>query len=934
MSKKRFVTGRLCRRISVMLLAGLLLLVHIPSLTLADEAPRVLRVAFPQVPGITETAEDGTRKGLVVDYLNEISKYTGWVYEYVDVDDAGEMLAAFDRGEYDLMGGQYYFEGLEMLYAYPEHNTGYSRATLLARNGDSSILSNNIESLNGKVIGVYERANENIRRLKEYLSMNKIKCDIRSYTQEELKSSNDLLDYLEKGEIDLLLGNLKESSEKFRVAFSYESQPYYIVTNVGNKEVLDGLNMALERITDANPNFAEQCYAANFPDLDIAVQLTEGEKEYVANRDVVIVAVPKDWHPLCCQSVKKDLHDGLVLDMLKEIESFSGLKFSCVYTENYIDAVRLVQQKEADVLGFFLGAEAEAVEQGLALSAPYARLNNIIIRNKSISYPDDNLKAALIDGRTLPKSVSAAESVTFDSAVDALAAVNSGDVDFIYGVSARLEQEIQNYHFTNLVPVTLVNEIEDIFFAMERPADADLLTIINKAINNLTADEKSKLRNKNMVTLGASEFSLLRLIYANPVAFGAVLVSIVLIAAAVLLLFARARMKAAIMESNLAKAESESRAKGEFLSRMSHEIRTPMNAVVGLADIASMADNVPEDVRLSLSKIRTSSKYLLELINDVLDMGRIESGMMSVSSEPFSIEEVLSSIYTMMESEAQRRNINFVMEKELVHSDVIGDAIRLRQVLMNLLSNAFKFTPEGGRVILSVREIKASGSNITMAFEVCDTGVGIPKEDQQRIFVSFEQLGNSSSQSQGTGLGLPISRSIVRLMGGDLCVESEPGMGSRFYFNVTFLAGSAGEGLNELASKALFKGVHILLAEDNDLNAEITIRLLEIQGAEVFRSQDGLAVLERFKSSEPGEFQLILMDVQMPVMDGLSATRAVRALDRPDAKEIPIVAMTANSFKADVDATYDAGMNAFISKPFDVEHLYGVMADVLKIESE
>lgn len=895
----------------------------------ADNSPKVLRVAFPQLKGMTETAEDGTRHGLVVDYLNEISKYTGWEYEYVDVESAIEMLEDFSNGKYDLMGGQYYLPGFEEYYAYPDFNTGYSRATLIARWNDRSIRANDLESLNGKTIGVYERATENIRRLKEFLNLNGLDCTLRYFTYEEMSDTEDFYPYLRSEEVDLLLGNLSEDNKDFRVVVSYNSQPYYIVTTVGNQEVLDGLNMALDLITDSNPDFAAERYAANFPDMAVGIQLTDQELEYIRQKVSLVVAIPQEWHPLSCQTSVNDLHNGLVPDIFSKISEFTGLEFSYVYTKNYIDSINLVQQGKADILGFYLGTEADSSEQGLVLTAAYANMANIVVRNKSASYPSDELIAATVQGWPLPVDVPVAEVHTYKTSAEALSAVNKGDADLIYGLSARLEQEIQRYQFSNLVPVTLGNEMSDICLALARPVDPKLLTILNKAINTLPTEEKNALLNQNMVSIGTTQFSLTELIYANPVMFVVILTVLLTIIATSVLLAARARVRAAVIQTNLEKAEAESRAKGEFLSRMSHEIRTPMNAVVGLADLTSMLEGVPDNVKQNLTKIRTSSRYLLSLINDILDMGRIDNGMLSIASEPFSIEQMLADLRSMMESEAQRKGLTFILEDDFTHSELTGDAIRLRQVLTNLLSNAFKFTPVNGTVRLCVKEIDANDKGATFTFQVIDSGIGVKSEDQQRIFDSFEQLGTSSSQSQGTGLGLAISSSIVKLMGGELQLKSEVSKGSEFYFTITLPLGRLDDRLEFLTAESLLKGIHILLAEDNDLNAEITTQLLEIQGASICRCENGKLAVERFAKSEPGEFQLILMDVQMPEMNGLDATRAIRALNRPDAATLPIIAMTASSFQSDVDAAYEAGMNNFISKPLDVSHLYQVLGEIL-----
>lgn len=907
----------------------------------AESQPRVLRVAFCEAKGITEKNPDGSRHGLVMDYLNEIVKYTGWEYEFIDTT-PDAMLKGFAEGEYELMGGNYYLPGLEAYYAYPDYNIGYSKSVIFARENDDTVQSHNLKSLNGKTIGVYDRAVENVRRLKEYLSMNDLDCTLKYYSYEQLVDGN-LYSYLQEGDVDLLLGNSVEHKQGIRAVVSYDSQPYYIVTNVGNQEVLDGLNMAMAKIADSNPDFASERYAANFLNASsVDIRLTKEEKDYIRQKGSVTVAMPYNFHPLTCED-PDDMHDGLTYDILKEVAEFTGLEFNYVSTDSYVKAMELVRQGKADILGFYLGDEVGSLKQKMVLTAPFASMNSIIVRNKASGFPGSELVGAVIEGRELPKSIRAAEVKSYRNINEALKAVNRGEADFAYGLATYMEHEIQKSHFANVVPVTLINDRMDICLAMARPADPELLTIMNKAINSIPSDRSAELLDHNMVSAGTGVLSITELIYANPMMFVGILTAILLILVTVILWVNRVRVKAAVMQSDLKKAEAESRAKGEFLSRMSHELRTPMNAVVGLADLAGMTEGVPENIREMLVKLRASSHYLLDLINDILDMSRLDSGMLTIASEPFSLERMLNELRTMMETDANRRGLNYRIETDISHGGVTGDVIRLRQVLTNLLSNAFKFTPEGGTVILRVTEKPGPGENascgsVVYEFQVIDTGVGIDLKDQTRIFDTFEQVGTNYAKSQGTGLGLPISYSIVQLMGGELRVKSEPGHGSEFYFTLTLPVGSPvydGGSVNEShVGEEMLKEVRILLAEDNDLNAEIALQLLELKGAVVSRCENGRLAVERFKESDPGEFQVILMDIQMPEMNGLEATRAIRAMDRPDAAAIPIIAMTANVFKEDVDAAMEAGMSGFEGKPLDVEHLYLQICRLLGLEAD
>ena len=925
--------------IAIGLLVFIMLAFNLSVLARTSEK-RVLRVAFPQVDGMSWTAEDGTHHGMLVDYLNEIAKYTGWEYEYIDTKGPA-MLNEFVEGKYELMGGNYYIPALEKYYAYPNYNMGYSRSLLLARSDDRSIHSYDLESMNGKTIGVYENARENIRRLKEFMAINGLYCNIRYYKQEDMVGKIGLYPYLAKGEIDLLLNNVAHISDSVRVVVAYDSQPYYIVTNPGNKEVLDGLNMALERILDANPNFAAERYAVNFPDRLVNIQLSDRDLEYVNERKTITVAVPENWYPLYCKETPLKNHTGIMADVLDEIKSFTGLRFSYVYAKNYADAIRLIQQGDADILGFFLGDENDAAQLGLALSASYVSANNIIVRNKACSYPAPGLVGALVENQRLPSGISVEKIRFYPSIKEALFAVNNGEADFIYGLSSRMEQDILRYHFTNLAPVTLVNDQSTISFALPIPVDPDLLTILNKAINNLSESERTVIRNRNLESIGVSEFSLTDFIYANPLQFMFIVMFVLSVLFTALLLAIGARMKATVIQGNLKRAEAANLAKSEFLSRMSHEIRTPMNGIVGMSTIAMQNIDNTDKIKDCLEKVIMSSKHLLALINDVLDMSKIESGKVELRHESFNFRAFLQDFENLYGEQAKSKGISYetVLASDL-EVQIIGDSLRLNQVLSNLLSNALKFTPAKGIIKLRVSKTGEDQENVYLRFEVIDTGCGIAEENYDKIFESFEQENvDVTYKYGGTGLGLSIVKRFTGLMGGGIHVTSVQGSGSTFTVDLPF--GKIKEsgkptrfsdinGRNDLAKDCYavdydFKGKRILLVEDNELNREIAEELIGVTGASVESAEDGVQAVEMFKESAEGYYDLILMDVQMPHMAGYEATRCIRALGRSDAQKVPIFAMTANAFAEDVQKSREAGMNAHISKPLDIRAVYKQM---------
>ena len=373
-----------------------------------------------------------------------------------------------------------------------------------------------------------------------------------------------------------------------------------------------------------------------------------------------------------------------------------------------------------------------------------------------------------------------------------------------------------------------------------------------------------------------------------------------------------------------------SKAKSEFLSRMSHEIRTPMNGIIGMTEIALQQGQSQERIMDCLQKIQSSSGYLLGLINDILDMSKIESGKMKLEADDFDIYDMLDTIKELVAPQVAAKEIDFVQDIRLAHQWLYADRMRISQVLINLLGNAVKFTPVRGRVTLEVWEKEAGEEGILVSFAVRDTGIGIAKEDRDRVFRSFEQAsGRNPSKQQGTGLGLSISSRLIQMMGSAIRLDSEPGEGSTFSFAIRLGLGQKRQ-TEERQEAVSFEGYHILVVEDNEINAEIAQCLLEERGFAVDCVYDGAQAVERIRSTKPGTYDAILMDILMPVMDGLEATRAIRAMDREDCRTIPIVAMSANAFDDDLKKSVECGMNGHLSKPVEVDKLYRTLDGIVR----
>ena len=378
------------------------------------------------------------------------------------------------------------------------------------------------------------------------------------------------------------------------------------------------------------------------------------------------------------------------------------------------------------------------------------------------------------------------------------------------------------------------------------------------------------------------------------------------------------------------KAEAANEAKTEFLQRMSHDIRTPINGICGMVNMADHYADDMEKQKEYRTKVKEASNLLLELVNDVLDMSKLESGEIVLEEIPFNLSSIYREVFVVIEQVAAEQNLQIVWEKkEITHRDLIGSPRYVKRVMMNILSNAMKYNRENGHIYISCIEIPSGQPETTTMEFVCrDTGIGMAEEFQKRIFEPFAQEhAGSRTRFSGTGLGMPISKKLIEKMGGTITFESAEGIGTTFVIRVPFkidLDVDIREEQADVSEKSI-KGLHILLAEDNELNMEIAEFVLQNEGAEVSKAWNGEETVELFRKSESGEFDAILMDIMMPVMNGYEATKMIRSLDREDAKVIPIIAMTANAFTEDRLRAKEAGMNEHIAKPFDVKLLVKII---------
>lgn len=372
-------------------------------------------------------------------------------------------------------------------------------------------------------------------------------------------------------------------------------------------------------------------------------------------------------------------------------------------------------------------------------------------------------------------------------------------------------------------------------------------------------------------------------------------------------------------------AENANKMKSAFLSHMSHDIRTPINGIIGMTDIAIKNWNEQDKVLDCLKKIDNSSKHLVSLINDILDMSRIESGRMVINHESMDMRKIIDSCALIAEGLLVQRNVDLIKGFGILkHPVVIGDELHLRQVLINILGNAIKFTPDGGKIFFQVKEMYAQPGKAIYHFEIEDTGIGMKPNFLEKIWDSFTQENTENCSGQkGTGLGMAITKKLVDLMGGVINVESELGVGSKFVVEITFDISLEKPQITEIMerSKPILNGMKVLLAEDNELNMEIAKVLLEDEGIHVTTAENGQVAVNIFNNCPEGTFHAVLMDVRMPIMNGLLAAKTIRSLPRMDAATVPIIAMTADAYDEDIKKTTEAGMDAHLTKPVEQEDL-------------
>ena len=913
-----------------------------------EESPKI-RVAYPIQQGITDLDEDGGYTGYTYEYLEEIAQYTGWDYEFVQVEGTlNEQLVALmemvKNGEVDLMGATLYDESMTADYAYVGRSYGMVETVLqvLAENGGGvEINSQRMQTLR---VAAKSTTGRMIRELNSFCQMNLIDPVLV-----ECGSLEEQLEAVRTGRADVLLNSSVNFTPGVRTVARFASKPFYFILPKSESSTLGAeLNQAIMDIEKASPLLTSTLMDKYFVSSDATFQLSEEEQRFVDRSEPLRVCMLGRQPPF--QDREEDgTMSGISADLLDAIAEKTGLSFTYVYAETLADLKRMTANGEVDMVASLPYQYDVARENDLSLTRPFVSAQYILVTAEKNDGQDVVGKRLALPETSLYKDLTKGQVVQCETAEQCFEAIRTGKADYTYvdAYTAEYFVNLPAYSDMKLVPQTF--EPRQVCFGVCKPIDRTLLSILNKAITTMPEENLQALINQNTIV-------------ARPAPINKALRNalLVLLASFALLLIgfcvyyvtsrrSERKLQAAKRDAELAfdRAEKASSAKSEFLSRMSHEIRTPMNGITGMTAVALRNIDDKRKVEDSLNKVMTSSRHLLSLINDILDMAKIESGKLEFHKERFDLREFLTELSTLYDGQAVEKGVSFSTVVEGTVSRVlVGDPLRLNQVLGNLLSNACKFTPPGGSVTLRVSELSHDDQTARLRFSVADTGSGIAPEDQAVVFESFEQGSRDVERiSGGTGLGLTIVKRFTESMGGEVRLDSAPGEGSTFTVELPLgrpeqpegepvVVGGQPAGGAERAvpsRKYDFTGRRILLAEDNELNREIAMELIGASGAALEWAEDGQRAVEKFTASPVGYYDLILMDIQMPHMNGYQATETIRALDRPDAGGIPILAMTADAFAEDEERCFSVGMNGHISKPIEIDRVYAILNDLFQL---
>lgn len=922
-----------CAMLSLLLLLSAVL----PVKAAAETAPaKVVRVgSFEDT--FNYVNEKGARKGYGYELLETLSGYTGWQFEYVTCD-WSDCFEKLKNGEIDIMGGISYTEDRAEEMLFSDEPMGEEKYYLYADFSRTDISASNFKTLNGKKIGVLMGTEPEVM-LTEWEEKHGIKTE-----HVNISNNEDVKQKLANHEIDCFV-SLEEAfwaelgiSTMTRVG---ESSIYYAI-NKDRPDIKEELDYAMSVLDEADPFYTADLYKRYFS-LDYTPILTGEEKAWLRKHGAIRMGFLTSDSGVSNFDPATGKITGAITDYIQFATGCLGnqeLEFQIVGYDSIEAELDALKSGEIDMIFHFNQNPNLAEEYRVACTSTTWITNLMAVTNKEhfneskanrIAVPKNKLSLKKYLAFYYPQW----EIVDCDTQEDAAKLIETGRADcFVTGISSE-ENYSKKYGFYS---VPLLNPVKSCFAV--NSGDCSLLSILNKTIKakpiNLLAGSiamyQSSARKVTLSDFIKDNFFMVLLI-------SSIAVAVVLLTILKLLQKARKAEAAAKKAANdtqelnaklqvaVENAESANRAKSTFLFNMSHDIRTPMNAIIGYADLASRHLDDPAKLEKYMENIQVCGQNLLMLLNNVLDLARIENDKTEIEYSVSDVEKDFRNCIAMFQNQADSKGQTLTVTAQLQHPYVYADIPHLTEVCTNLVSNAVKYTGACGTIHCDITQKpgKKEGWCDTV-ITVADNGIGMSQEFQKHIFEPFERERTSTvSKVEGSGIGMGIVKKLVGLMGGTVEVESKIGVGSTFTVTIPCRIASQEETQAKRdttsSDKKSLSGTKILLAEDNDLNAEIAVELLQEEGCTVDRAKDGVECVDMLEKAANGTYQLILMDIQMPVMNGYDAAKKIRRMDDLPKADIPIIAMTANAFSEDKQAALDAGMNDHVSKPINMNIL-------------
>ena len=926
-------------RKSVCALLSLLLLLSavLPVKAAAETAPaKVVRVgSFEDT--FNYCNEKGARKGYGYELLQTLSGYTGWQFEYVTCD-WSDCFEKLKNGEIDIMGDISYTEDRAEEMLFSDEPMGEEKYYLYADLSRADISASDYKTLNGKKIGVLMGTEPEVM-LTEWEEKHGIKTQ-----HVNISNNEDVKQKLANHEIDCFV-SLEESfwaelgiSTITRVG---KSGIYYAL-NKDRPDLKEELDNAMRALDEAAPFYTADLYKRYFS-LDYIPILTGEEKAWLKEHGAIRMGFLTSDRGVSTYDPATGEITGTITDYIQFAADCLGnqeLEFQLVGYDDKEAELNALKSGEIDMIFHFDQSPNLAEEYRLARTNTTWTANMMVVTNKQLFIENQVNRVAVPRNKiSLTRYIAFYypqwEIVDCDTQEDAIKLVKDGQADcFVTGVSSE-EKYSKNHGFYS---VPLPNPANSCFAV--KSGNRSLLSILNKTIKAMPANmltsslamHKSSARKVTLSDFIKDNFFMVLLL--SSIAVAAILLTILKLLQKARKAEAAAKKAAndtqelnAKLQVAVEKAESANRAKSTFLFNMSHDIRTPMNAIIGYADLASRHSDDPAKLKNYMENIQVCGQNLLMLLNNVLDLARIENDKTEMEYSVSDVEKDFRNCVAMFRNQADSKGQTLMVTAHLLHPYVYVDIPHLTEVCTNLVSNAVKYTGAGGTIRCDVTQKPGEKEGwCDTVVTVADNGIGMSQEFQKHIFEPFERERTSTvSKVEGSGIGMGIVKKLVGLMGGTVAVESKIGVGSKFTVTIPCRIASEDETqakreTNPSDQKCLC-GTRILLTEDNDLNAEIATELLQEEGCTVDRAKDGVECVDMLEKAANGMYQLILMDIQMPVMNGYDAAKKIRRMEDPQKANIPIIAMTANAFSEDKQAALDAGMNDHIAKPINMNVL-------------